>query len=77
MLAKITFLNFRSEADRKMAAKFVTCVRLFALSKNQENCTAIRIKEIITADYFRLDLFNKTADVDMCLPGEFMVDHSF
>ena len=48
---------------------FVTCVRLQALSKHQEECTPSKIKAIIATDYRRLGVINKTADVNDCLPG--------
>ena len=54
-----------------MATDFLTCVRLMALSKNEENCTASRIKEIIAEDYFKLGLINRTSNIDMCMPGEY------
>ena len=52
---------------------FVTCVRLQALSKHQEECTPSNIKAIISADYRRLGVINKTADVDDCLSGNITI----
>ena len=62
-------VNFRFEDDRKVAVNFVTCVRLYALSRNQGECTPTRIKELIADDYFKLNIINKSSDVDRCLPG--------
>ena len=64
------FQSFSStDYEKKAAVDFVTCVRLLALSKNQEDCTPLKIKEIIGKDYFRLHVINKTADIEDCLPG--------
>ena len=61
---------FSLDIDKEMTKSFVTCVRLFALSKYQgEECTPIKIKDIIRNDYFKLYVIEKWADIDMCIPG--------
>ena len=61
---------FSLDIDKEMTKSFVTCVRLFALSKYQgEECTPIKIKDIIRNDYFKLYIIEKWADIDMCIPG--------
>ena len=72
MWLRIVLSNHRSEKDVKQASDFVTCVRLIALSKNQDDCTPLKIKEIIKNDYFKLNIMNRYADVDQCLPGKLL-----
>ena len=61
---------YRSEDDVKKATLYVTCIRLIALSKNQDDCTTLSIKEIIKNDNFKLDIMNRYANIDQCLPGQ-------
>ena len=43
---------------------------MFALAKNQTECTAMRLRDIIAADEFKLNLTMKSANVEECWPGE-------
>ena len=52
-----------------MVISFVTCIRLFALSRNQEDCTPLEIKNLIKNDYFKHNVIEKHADIDMCISG--------
>ena len=61
---------YRSQADQEIAIDFMTCVRMFALAKNQTECTAERIRAVIAADEVKLNLTLKSANVEECWPGQ-------
>ena len=65
----ICFFPSRASSDKDILKKFITCIRLFALSRNQVDCTPAAIKQLIKGNYFNLNVMPKRADIDRCLPG--------
>ena len=47
--------------------ELVTCLRFAALMRNETDCTASKIVDIIDSDYQKLKLFHTDADLQMCI----------
>ena len=67
-----TNVSFTSSSTEGRAAfrEFVTCLRLAAVTRGENDCTATKIVEIIDSDYQKFNLFTKDADIATCIGGE-------
>ena len=48
----------------------MACARLVALSKDDVNCTAEAIVELIVTDRYHLGFIDQYSTVEECLPGK-------
>ena len=51
--------------------ELVTCVRLHALGRKENNCTATEIVTIINDDPSKMGLFKNDTDVHQCIGGRY------
>ena len=62
-------LPYSSTEGQAAFREFVTCLRLAALTREENDCTATKIVEIIDNDYQKFSLFKRDTDIAACIGG--------
>ena len=50
----------------------MTCLRLAAVTRGENDCTATKIVEIIDNNHQKFNLFTEDADIATCIGGKFL-----